>query len=305
VTVIESPTREDVDAIVDALNAHSIGVHGIADTTRDDVLTWLNAPGADHELEALVVTLPDGRIGGYGDVQDDGFEHCRYWIDVRMRPSCDGAALLRELERRACRRAKPDAVLRCFVQGADAAAHRLVEAHGYRLIRHGLRMAIELDPPPSEPEWPGGIRVRALDPGADDERVHEAHMESFADHWEYSYLPYDRWRHWMFRPPHDPSLWFLALDGDDIAGICLCRSEETGEPDMGWISVLGVCPPWRHRGIGLALLLHAFREFRARGRQRVGLGVDAENTTGAVRLYERAGMTIVRQNDIYEKPAWP
>ena len=50
--------------------------------------------------------------------------------------------------------------------------------------------------------------------------------------------------------------------------------------------------PWRRRGLGLALLLHSFRDFAARGATRVGLGVDAENTTGAVGLYERAGMHV-------------
>ena len=39
-----------------------------------------------------------------------------------------------------------------------------------------------------------------------------------------------------------------------------------------------------------ALLLASFREFRRRGETLVRLGVDSENPTGAVRLYERAGM---------------
>jgi ribosomal protein S18 acetylase RimI-like enzyme len=75
----------------------------------------------------------------------------------------------------------------------------------------------------------------------------------------------------------------------------------SGDPAFGWVEVLGVGRPWRGRGLGLALLRHAFVEFAARGATRVGLGVDAENTTGAVRLYERAGMQPVRRQDVYEK----
>jgi ribosomal protein S18 acetylase RimI-like enzyme len=45
----------------------------------------------------------------------------------------------------------------------------------------------------------------------------------------------------------------------------------------------------------------SFSEFAARKATRVGLGVDAENLTGAVRLYERAGMTVERRFDIYQK----
>jgi mycothiol synthase len=40
----------------------------------------------------------------------------------------------------------------------------------------------------------------------------------------------------------------------------------------------------------MALLRHTFGEFYPRKKQRVGLGVDAQNLTGALRLYERAGM---------------
>jgi ribosomal protein S18 acetylase RimI-like enzyme len=67
------------------------------------------------------------------------------------------------------------------------------------------------------------------------------------------------------------------------------------------VGVLGVRRPWRRRGLGLALLHASFREFRARGLPRALLGVDSENTTGATRLYERAGMRVERTSDSYEK----
>jgi ribosomal protein S18 acetylase RimI-like enzyme len=59
---------------------------------------------------------------------------------------------------------------------------------------------------------------------------------------------------------------------------------------MGWVDGLCVRRPWRKRGLGLALLLHSYGMFHERGKLRVGLGVDAENITGALRLYEKAGM---------------
>ena len=102
-------------------------------------------------------------------------------------------------------------------------------------------------------------------------------------------------------PRFDPTLWFVAEEGDEIAGVALCSWHQSGDPQFGWVNVLGVRRPWRKRGLGLALLLHAFAEFGRRGATRVGLGVDAENTTGAVRLYERAGMSVARRNDTYEK----
>jgi ribosomal protein S18 acetylase RimI-like enzyme len=100
----------------------------------------------------------------------------------------------------------------------------------------------------------------------------------------------------------DPTLWFVAEDGGAIAGICLCQ-ERKGRPDVGWVDSLGVRKPWRRRGLGLAFLRHAFAELGRRGYPRAGLGVDGENTTGAVRLYERAGMHVARRSDTYQRPA--
>ncbi|MGH7357814.1 MAG: GNAT family N-acetyltransferase, partial [Candidatus Rokuibacteriota bacterium] len=96
-------------------------------------------------------------------------------------------------------------------------------------------------------------------------------------------------------------LWFLLEEGDELAGICLCGPHAAGESDFGWVVVLAVRRPWRRRGLGLTLLRHAFRELRRRGMTRAGLDVDAENLTGAVRLYEGAGMRVVKRRDILER----
>ena len=64
---------------------------------------------------------------------------------------------------------------------------------------------------------------------------------------------------------------------------------------------LAIRRQWRRRGIGLAFLYHAFGEFYRREIHNVYLGVDAQSLTGATRLYERAGMHVVRQYNTYEK----
>jgi GNAT superfamily N-acetyltransferase len=86
--------------------------------------------------------------------------------------------------------------------------------------------------------------------------------------------------------------------GDEIAGVL------RGEPNRfgtGWVGALGVREGWRKRGIGLALLRHAFAEFHRRGETRIALGVDAQNPTGATRLYERAGMRVAYEAIAFEK----
>ena len=99
----------------------------------------------------------------------------------------------------------------------------------------------------------------------------------------------------------DPSLWFLAEEAEEPAGAILCR-QDLG---VGWVDSLGVRPAWRRRGLGLALLRHAFGEFHRRGWPGAALGVDAANETGATRLYEGAGMRVARQYAIYQKELRP
>lgn len=129
--------------------------------------------------------------------------------------------------------------------------------------------------------------------------------EAFKDHWGHIDEPfeegYKRWLHYATKSEdYDPTLWFMAMDGEEIAGVVRSRSRSDEDPDMGWVSVLGVRRPWRGRGIGLALLQHAFGEFVLRDKRRAGLGVDASNLTGATSLYEKAGMHVRRQYDTYE-----
>jgi ribosomal protein S18 acetylase RimI-like enzyme len=113
-------------------------------------------------------------------------------------------------------------------------------------------------------------------------------------------MPFEEWRHVFTSDPRfDPSLWFVVEAGPETAAIALCREHE-GESGLGWINVLGVRKAWRRKGLGRALLLHCFQEFRRRGFHAAALGVDAESLTGANRLYESAGMHVVRRSDVYE-----
>jgi mycothiol synthase len=114
------------------------------------------------------------------------------------------------------------------------------------------------------------------------------------------------WVHWIDHDPeHDPSLWFLALDGKEIAGVSLCRSRIAEDPAVAYVNALGVRRPWRRHGIALALLYQSFGELYRRGRWAVALDVDAQSLTGATRLYEKAGMHVQRQAVTYEKELRP
>jgi mycothiol synthase len=103
------------------------------------------------------------------------------------------------------------------------------------------------------------------------------------------------------RDDFDPSFWFLAIDSDTVVGTALCYARER----IGWVRNLGVRRDWRGRGLGLALLQHAFAAFYAHGYTCVGLGVDAQSPTGATRLYQRAGVRVTEEYETYQKTLLP
>jgi mycothiol synthase len=260
------------------------------------------------DLVILVAEI-DGRIAGYADLTDQAAQHLRFWIDLRVPPGGSGeeigAALLEAMEARAKQIALPGGTVRVFVPSNHDLARRLAESRGYEPFRHSFRMRIDFDGELPEPEWPQGVSVRTFVPGQDDEAVYEAQDDAFADHFEHARWPYENWRRWAFTESFDPTLWLVAEDRAEIAGVCLCRAKGGAGAEVGWVNVLGVRPPWRRQGLGRALLLQAFVEFRTRGKRGAGLGVDGLNTTGAVRLYEQAGMHVARRFDQYQKSLDP
>lgn len=168
--------------------------------------------------------------------------------------------------------------------------------------RSSYTMRIELEEPPEPPVWPEGVQVRAG--GASDARaVYGLYVEAFAGQWDFHAESFEEWRRWnLDAPGADPALWVLAFAGEELVGASLGLPHRSGERGEGWISILGVRQGMRGRGLGLALLRASFGGLFRRGRRIVELGVDAANPTGAVRLYERAGMHVARRSDTLERP---
>jgi ribosomal protein S18 acetylase RimI-like enzyme len=161
-------------------------------------------------------------------------------------------------------------------------------------------MEIELQEAPRTPVWPAGIGLRPFLLQEQNRAVFEAHEEAFSDHWGHTPGTFERWQYRMTsREAFEPSLWFIAWDNrsEQIAGYSLCRYRM----GIGWVGTLGVRRAWRKQGLGEALLLHSFGEFYKRGMMTIGLGVDAENPTGATRLYKKAGMYVAAEYVVYEK----
>lgn len=299
---LRAPTLDDVEGLTDLVNRDAAELYGERDETPESIAMWLTGPGLDPAADARIAVDGDV-VRGWVDIY--AHPDPKYWIDLRVPPSERQdvrGALLEWVEEEARRRGtgKPGALLRFYTASTDEPTKQLLESGGYVRIRGSYRMRIDFEDELPEPEWPERLTVRegTYD---DAELAYETQQETFQDSWEYERSPFDEWHHWMVDyEGFDPNLWFIAESSGEVAGVSLCRVSDADER-LGWVSVLGVRRPWRRQGLGRALLLHTFREFRRRGVPSVGLGVDAESLTGAHTLYESVGMRVVRRNDIYEK----
>jgi mycothiol synthase len=294
---LRAPTLDDLQALTEFINRDAQELYGQPEESVESMRMWLTGPTLKPETDIRVAVV-DGTYRGYVDVDPD--PEPIYWADLRVPPSEDGeirVTLLDWVEARA--RERRGEVLRFHTASVDEPTKQLLESRGYRLIRHFYRMRIDFDGELPAPQWPEAITVRTATRD-DAQLAYDVHQESFEDHWEYSRTPYEQWQHHMLREGYDPTLWFLVEDGDDVAAVAFCREHEA-EKGLGWVSVLGVRKKWRRQGLGRALLVHCFREFRRRGFHAAALGVDAESLTGANRLYESAGMRVIRRSDVYEQ----
>jgi GNAT superfamily N-acetyltransferase len=300
----------DFQAVLDLIIAHDVAVLGFPDYTEDDLRSEWEKPHFDLSTDAWVATTATGRLVGFGEVWWREL-HVRLASDFYVQPGLGDPmeqavtdALFARAQGRiqellAATPAGTPVKLRQFLaHDREPLVQRLLETNGFAVVRHFWRMEIALSAPPAAPVWPTNVTLRTFDPTQDATAVHAAVQEAFADHWEHTDQSLAEWSTLnLARGDFDPTLWFLALDGAEIAGVALCSPD----PNGGWVRSLSVRRPWRRQGLGLALLQQAFQAFYARGERSVGLAVDASSLTGATRLYERAGMAVRAQFDLFEK----
>jgi len=312
-------TLGDAQGITDLLNACAVGRTGKPSTSVQAVRSMMQMPSVDIETDTLLVHGPEGQITGFAFVQVSapsplifslaevsprewgkgiGKTMCR-WAEGRARqamPGLEAGARVALLQKRL---------------STDVAGRDLLLGEGYRVVRYTFRMTIELGAPPSQAPVPEGITIRPFVREHEGRALIRALRETFRENWGYVdrgfEMEYERWMHMLDRDPDcDPApFWFVAVDGAEIAGFTLCHPEMSEEPGMAWVYVLGVRPAWRRRGVAEALLGHSFGALYRAGKRKVSLEVDAENRTGATRLYEKAGMHIERRVEIFEKELRP
>jgi len=195
-------------------------------------------------------------------------------------------------------------VFRVWAEDSEEGALALFAAAGYEPVRHYIMMTRPISLPLPDVPMPAGLEVRPVEPGQV-RAIWDAMWEARQDHW--GYVPpaeqdYERWTKGRLFAPH---LWQVAWDGEQVAGMVLNRldlaqNEQQGR-QRGYTQDIFVRRPWRRRGLARTLLVQSIRMFREMGMDETALGVDTQNPSGALILYESVGYRPATGHTFFNK----
>ncbi len=242
--------------------------------------------------QAMIVFPP-----GEGDrlALTDGHVHVSY----RGREL--GSYLLEWLERRArlefnATTSGAPQLMRTSCAGHQADRIALFEQHGFQAMRYSYRMQRSLAEPIPDVSLPASLELAQWTPELDLPLMH-AFNAAFSEHWGLQTMNEEAWREFFTGVPQfREDLSYLAMDAENVAGFCVNWIEGAESTREGWIEAIGVIPAWRGRGIASALMAKSLQLFQAEGLEQAALDVDAQNPTGALRLYEKHGFAIARES---------
>jgi mycothiol synthase len=281
-----------------------------------DMRMWIGMPERDVERDtrlwedesgrlaafAMLLALPDEQAASayfyfkiHPDARDtDLAEDVLAWGEGRVREIGVERGLPPVL--------KPDA------NEKDNYARDFLESHGYTPVRYFFLMRRPLNEPIPEHQLPEGFTLRHINPESDSdvERWIEMFNLSFIDHWDFHPATIERRRYRMSSPHYHAERDLIAVAPDGtFAGFCLCMINPEDNAlkgrNEGWIAVLGTRRGYRKIGLGRAMLLAGLHRLKADGMDTAALGVDAENPTGALGLYESVGFEKSESEIAYRK----
>ena len=233
-------------------------------------------------------------------------------VDPRWRRQGVGRCLLETLYERATERLEEVNNKPIYFQASarevEEDRQALFRVFGMEPVRYYVNLARPIDNGLPQTMMPKGYALRTFDPARDVETVWRLDNLAFQDHWGFTGFPLDAFRHWLEAPHSCPELWLLAVEEatGQVAGMSLNRIDpnwiaRTGRQE-GYVNTLAVLREHRKRGLGTALLVQSLYVLRQAGMEAAHLHADAENLTGAVRIYEQAGFKLRKTSIAYRKP---
>ena len=303
------PTLDDVPEILKLVHASDIAAVGEPDFTAEEVREALTGPNTDMTRDCWLALDETGAIVGWA-YPDNATGGPRDFVEVYVWPERGVPAMRPLLELLLARVAERGRLfghdpytVRAGAIPTEQPWIDTLTAAGFSFLKQHARMTMSLDGVSGiPPEPPTGITLRPVrsDDDAEMRRFHAIIEEAFHD----SDHPVTDYPTWRARVAAESSTsfdeWYVAEVDGQVVG-ALQSSDGGTEADEAWVRNLAVLRPYRRRGVGEALLRRAFATYAAKGRARVGLGVDLANPTRAARLYHAVGMHPQYQANIYQR----
>lgn len=287
--------------------------------TVEELVAWYGSPSAQFDpARDVTIAELDGRMVGYAKRDwvdtNDGVREYRTGgaVDPAWRRRRIGTELIRESERRSATLAAAQPtdrplVFGCWTDDRNAGAQALARREGLEPVRWFFDMhrpGLDRDLPPI-PELPEGIEVRPVEE-SHLRTIWRADAEAFRDHWGGHDESDAALQRYLNSPDFDPSLWVVAWAGGEVAGAVINtiyrhENEELGLK-RGWLDSVFTRRAWRRRGLASALIARSLHLLAAQGIEVAALGVDADNPSGALHLYESFGFSIAERGSAWRKP---
>ncbi len=250
---------------------------------------WRDEHRGDRAFGTAIFRTPDAPSGTYAALLD--WALARHRVNAAATPA-DGRR----------------AMVVAATYGDDPETPAELRGRGFADVRFGYEMLRPtLDDIPDR-ALPAGVDVRPVEPGHV-RAIFEAEVEAFAGHWGAALEDGSdtRWQEFQEDPfNRDTGLWQVAWAGDEIVGMVrpFINEEENVSAGVrrGWCENISTRAPWRGKGVASALICLALRALRDRGMAEAALGVDAQNETGALRLYEAMGFRPVFREVEWRRP---
>ena len=212
-----------------------------------------------------------------------------------------GEARLREF---ACEHPAGEKLFRVWTTDKEYGAWALFTKFSYEPVRYYIQMTRPIDTPLPNAPVPAGLDVRPVAP-EHYRAVWDAKEEARQDHWGYGPTTDSDFERWMEMRTFAPHLWKVAWDGGQVAGMVLNRLDEEKNAryhrQRGYNEYVFVRRPWRRRGLARSLLVQSIEMFKAMGMEETALGVDTQNPSGALKLYESVGYQEGRRSTFFNK----
>ena len=310
------PRREDVPALYEMLLAADKADDTQTAGTLHDLQTQFDDPWSDPETDSIAALTRDGEMAALARtiMNPAPEEECRVYLLDQVHPEHRGSGLeefvlswaeARGRQRLAALPSTLPRLLRSFNQDTLRGRIERLERCDYRPVRYFYRMRRDVRQPIPDRRPPDGLALLTFGPELS-RPVLDALNEAFRDHWGYEPVSDEDWQMFFLqRSSFRPDLTFVAMDGDEVAGLSFntISPEENARHGIeeGWVAELAVRRPWRRRGVASALLCETMRAFKAEGLDYATLGVDTENPSGALGLYEGLGFVSVKRFIALEK----